>query len=206
MVRRRRIASKGSLGACLSFTAMLATACAEPPSESFACGAPVQLDLAKSRLAEDPFAAIKFLQATSDCDEKFALMYAAEAEIARNAQRDFYYQGEVYPRGWYDEEPSHITNYVLAHVDRFESAGEAANISANSFWLDQIRNRSHPVFGSAQLNAVREFDYWVLEDGDGSPHTAELRARYRSWLTSWPAHPDVPAVRERISELEEPPN
>ncbi len=202
-LRQRRTQRKKLLGPHIGITMLLATACAEQSPQTLPCDSPELLASAESLLVKDPLAAIGTLQGTSDCDDKLALMHAAEVEIARRAQDDYYYQGKVQPRGWYSQDPSPFTKYVLARLNRFESAGETANISANSFWLDQIQNRNHPALGTAELEAIREFDSWVWEDGDGFQHTEALLTKYRAWLARWPEHPQVPSVRGRISQLEE---
>ena len=96
----------------LIMAALLSSACAEQPPGNSPCNSPKQIALAESLLVRDPLGAIGALEGVSDCDDKFALMYGADAEIAHRAQDDYYYQGKVRPRGRYDRDASAFKYHV----------------------------------------------------------------------------------------------
>ncbi len=182
------------------FAVLVGLACGAQTAEK-SCNFPERLRDAEDRLTADPLGAIELLESVTGCDEKFALLYSADAAIASRAEEDYYYQDKVYPRGWYDRDPSPFTRHVLQHLDRFRSAGETAGIRPASHWLDRIQNRRHPVIGAVELEELRSFDRAVWEDGDGSMHSDRLVRDYRGWLERWKNHDAAPEVERRIAEL-----
>jgi hypothetical protein len=161
---------------------------------------------AESLLATDPIEAIPLLESARDCDEKFALLYQADAKIASQAREEFFYAGKVNPRGWYDQEPTSFEKYLMEHTERFNSASEGMYaISANDFWLSRIKDRSHPVIGDYEFRKIQLFDEAVWEDGDGSMHSKKLIEEYKNWINRFPGHKHVPLAEKWIQELEKTP-
>ena len=133
-----------------------------------------------------------------DCDDKFALLYVAERQIASRSGEEYYYNGAANPRGFYDRDPNRWEAYVLEHLEHFVSAREGSGIEAGRLHLDRIVDRSHAAIGLAEYDELRSFDDAIWEDGDGSPHSVRIIHGYEEWLTHWPGHSQAEWVRSRI--------
>ena len=148
-----------------------------------------------------PLRAIALAEAIADCDDKFALLFLAEREVASRSGEEYYYNGVANPRGFYGRDPNPWEAYVLEHLDHFVSAREGSGIEVGRFQVDYIVDRSHFAIGLAEYDALRSFDDGVWEDGDGSMHNDRLIGGYEEWLTRWPEHSQAEWVRNRIAWL-----
>jgi hypothetical protein len=165
------------------------------------CGAAGEIQVAATIVDSTPLRAIALVEQIEDCDDKFALLYLAEREIASRSGEEYYYNGVANPRGFYDTNPNPWEAYVLEHLEHFVSAREGAGIEVGRFHLDRIVNRSHSVIGLAEFDELRRFDDGVWEDGDGSAHSVRIIDGYEDWLTRWPGHGQVEWVTNRIAWL-----
>ena len=165
------------------------------------CAAAGAIKVAESLVDSTPLRAIALVEEIEDCDDKFALLYLAEREIASRSREEYYYNGVANPRGFYDSDPNRWEAYLLEHLEHFVSAREGLGIEAGRFQIDRIVDRSHPVIGLAEYDDLRSFDEAVWEDGDGAVHGGRIIGGYEEWLTRWPGHEQAEWVRNRITWL-----
>jgi hypothetical protein len=79
------------------------------------CGAAGEIQVAATIVDSTPLRAIALVEQIEDCDDKFALLYLAEREIASRSGEEYYYNGVANPRGFYDTNPNPWEAYVLEH-------------------------------------------------------------------------------------------
>ena len=106
------------------------------------CAEQRELEAAAAIVDSTPLGAIALVEEIDDCDDKFALLYLAERQIASRSGEEYYYNGVANPRGFYDRDPNRWEAYVLEHLEHFVSAREGSGIEAGRLHLDRIVDRS----------------------------------------------------------------
>ncbi len=169
---------------------------------------------AESLLDKAPLRAIEILKGVSDCDDKFALLYRAEHQIAQMAPEGFYYEGEVNPCGWYAGDPNDCEEYIIENPDHFYPAEEGRfPVRANDYWLTKIRNRRHEAIGEFELVGIQKHDPLPLKDQirtqpdrflwvDREVGPQQVLDLYREWTKKWQNHRHISIVPNRIWEIE----
>jgi len=176
---------------------------------------------AQSLVQTSPLRAIEMLHELPNCDDKFALLYRAEAQIAQRTRGDFYYGSKIYPRGWHDRGPNVYEKYVMENPEHFYPASEGGiSIHPNNYWLAKVRNSRHEIFGDFDLDGIQRvdplplrdrnhpkrevhlFDPYLWVDSESPVGEKQLLETYRNWVKKWPNHRRVPLVKKRIREIE----
>lgn len=80
----------------------------------------------EQEIVSDPLGAAEKLESLKDCDDKFALLYSVDTEIASRCRDGYYYGGRIYPKGWYKEEPNKYEKFMMSNLPRFESGSEGS--------------------------------------------------------------------------------
>lgn len=149
-------------------------------------------------LKADPVTAIEIIAPLPDCDDKYALMHRANAEIARKCRSEFYYGKKIRPRGTGNIIPNRYERYLIEHPDQFNPAGEASPVTVNDYWIRKIKNRNHPVIADYRWDNLVLFFDSAWEDGDGDMHSYYLVRRFTEWINDYPDHVNVPEAEKRI--------
>ncbi len=153
---------------------------------------------ANYHLTVDPLTTIEILSSVPDCDDKFALMHKANVEIAEKCRMQIYYGDKLNPQGI----PNRFEKYLIGNSEQFNPASEGRyRITANNYWVKQIKNPDHPVLAVYEWDNLKNFYDGAWEDGDGSMHSDRLIMDLKDWINKYPDHTNVPEAFQLIESM-----